>query len=115
MSANGIYVHAYAANVAPSKPSTDSTSSKTQVDNTADFEGEVSTNNNLPSQADLKRVENFSVLDQDGKPVPFKSLYSGPNVAKKVLIIFIRHFFCGVCASGLPLSSLPHNSKMNTC
>jgi hypothetical protein len=95
-SANGRYMNARATNMAAPKSSSDSTSSKTQVDNTADFEGEVSTNNNLPTQNDLKRLENFNVLDQDGKPVPFKNLYSGPNVAKRVLIIFIRHFFCGV-------------------
>jgi hypothetical protein len=114
-SANSRYVNACATNMAPSKISSDSTaSSKTHVDNTANFQGEVNTNNNLPTQADLKRIENFNILDQDGKPVPFKNLYSGPNVAKRVLIIFIRHFFCGVRIPHFPYS-LSHNSKMNLC
>jgi hypothetical protein len=110
-SANGRYVNACATNSAPPKSSSDSTSSKTQVDNTADFQGEVCTNNNLPTQADLKRIENLNVLDQDGKPVPFKNLYSGPNVAKRVLIIFIRHFFCGVRTPHFPPTHYPTVQK----
>jgi hypothetical protein len=66
------------------------------VDNTADFNGDVNTNNEIPSQEVLSRVEDMNLLDQDGKTIPFKHLYSGPNVARRVLIIFIRHFFCGV-------------------
>ncbi|KAM3074207.1 hypothetical protein ACMFMG_002972 [Clarireedia jacksonii] len=67
------------------------------VDNTVEFAGDVSTNNEIPSQEVLKKVEGMLVLDKDGKTRPFKSLYSGPNVARRVLVIFIRHFFCGNC------------------
>ncbi|EKD20245.1 fmHP [Drepanopeziza brunnea f. sp. 'multigermtubi' MB_m1] len=63
----------------------------------ADFEGEVNTNNDIPSQAVLKSVENVSILDQEGRSIPFKNLYSGPNVARRVMVIFIRHFYCGNC------------------
>jgi len=66
------------------------------VDNTAEFDGDVNTNNEIPSQEVLRRVEDMNLLDQDGKTIPFKHLYSGPNVARRVMIIFIRHFFCGV-------------------
>lgn len=61
-----------------------------------DFEGEVTTTNELPSAEAIKKVENYIVLDRDGKSRTFKSLYSGNNVARRVLVVFIRHFFCGV-------------------
>jgi hypothetical protein len=81
--------------------------SSTAVEHTADtsieFSGDLNTNNDLPTRETLKQVEDFPILDQDGKAVPFKTLYTGPNVARRVLIIFIRHFFCGVC---LPSPSL---------
>ncbi|KUJ17941.1 uncharacterized protein LY89DRAFT_583519 [Mollisia scopiformis] len=62
-----------------------------------EFVGDVKTDNKLPSLKTLKKIENLPVLDQDGKAIPFKNLYTGPNVARRVLIIFIRHFFCGNC------------------
>ncbi|TDZ25827.1 Thioredoxin-like protein AAED1 [Colletotrichum orbiculare MAFF 240422] len=70
-----------------------------KVDNTkpADFDGEVATNNDLPTPQVLKKIENYVVLDQHGKSHTFKSLYTGRNVARRVLIIFVRHFFCGNC------------------
>ncbi|KAL2071106.1 hypothetical protein VTL71DRAFT_12341 [Oculimacula yallundae] len=74
-----------------------SSSDLSSHDATADFSGEVNTNNNLPSQETLKRVENHPILDQDGRSIPFKNLYTGPNVARRVLVIFIRHFYCGNC------------------
>lgn len=61
-----------------------------------EFEGEVNTNNELPSAKTLKQIEDYIVLDSDGRSHAFKTLYSGSNVARRVLIIFIRHFFCGV-------------------
>ncbi|EXL98401.1 AhpC/TSA antioxidant enzyme-domain-containing protein [Fusarium oxysporum II5] len=62
-----------------------------------DFEGELATNNDLPSAETLKKIENYIVLDRHGKSHPFKTLYTGSNVARRVLIIFVRHFFCGNC------------------
>lgn len=62
-----------------------------------DFEGELATNNEIPSRETLRKIENYVVLDRDGKTHPFKSLYTGSNVARRVLIIFVRHFFCGNC------------------
>ncbi|KAJ4267664.1 hypothetical protein NW762_003778 [Fusarium torreyae] len=62
-----------------------------------DFEGELATNNDIPSVATLKKIEDYIVLDRHGKSHPFKSLYTGSNVARRVLIIFVRHFFCGNC------------------
>lgn len=80
--------HLTSANGIPSKDDT----------NPLDFQGDVQTNNKLPSPETLQELEKYTVLDESGKSHPFKSLYTGPNVARRVLIIFIRHFFCGVSA-----------------
>lgn len=77
-------------------PKTSIDTSLNGVDPSIEFVGDVETNNELPSQEMLRKVESMIVLDKDGKARPFKSLYSGPNVARRVLVIFIRHFFCGV-------------------
>ncbi|KAL7796023.1 AhpC/TSA antioxidant enzyme domain-containing protein [Trichoderma ceciliae] len=62
-----------------------------------DFDGELSTTNELPSAEVQKMIEEYIVLDRHGKSRTFKSLYMGGNVARRVLVIFIRHFFCGNC------------------
>jgi hypothetical protein len=80
------------------------------VDNTADFAGEVNTNNEIPGQDVLRKIQDLSVLDREGRAVPFRSLYEGPNVTRRVLVIFIRHFFCGVCFPP-PLLFLQRNSS----
>lgn len=67
------------------------------IDTAVDFAGDVNTNNEIPTQEVLRSVEDMTVLDKDGKIIPFKNLYSGPNVTRRVLVIFIRHFFCGNC------------------
>jgi hypothetical protein len=76
----------------------DTRATSVEVDQTkpADFEGEVQTNDDIPTPETLKKVEDYVVLDRHGKTHTFKSLYKGKNVARRVLIIFIRHFFCGV-------------------
>lgn len=61
-----------------------------------DFDGELATTNELPSPETLKKIEDYIVLDRDGKTHTFQSLYSGRNVARRVLVLFVRHFFCGV-------------------
>jgi len=82
----------------PPKVSLDTSSTVTNnaADPTAEFVGDIDTDNTIPSQALLRKVADVQVLDQDGKSRPFKSLYSGPMVARRVLVIFVRHFFCGV-------------------
>lgn len=64
--------------------------------NPQDFQGEVQTNNDLPTVETLRKIETYTVLDHDGKSHTFKSLYAGHNAARRVLVIFVRHFFCGV-------------------
>lgn len=75
---------------------TEAISRSCSADPIAEFVGDVDTNNLIPSLELLRKVQDFSVLDKDGKSRPFKSVYSGPNVPRRVLVIFVRHFFCGV-------------------
>lgn len=82
-------------NVASSTTSSGAAPAKDNV-NPVDFEGDVQTDNKLPSLETLRKLEDYTVLDEDGKSHTFKSLYSGHNVARRVLVVFIRHFFCGV-------------------
>lgn len=67
--------------------------SKTQPQ---DFEGEVSTNDELPSKETIAKIENYPVLDRDGHSRPFGKLYRGAGTTRRTLFIFIRHFYCGV-------------------
>lgn len=60
----------------------------------ADFEGDIKSTSKPPSQSDLQKAASLPILDASGKSHKFKSLYDGK---RKVLIVFIRHFFCGVC------------------
>ena len=73
-------------------------SSKPDIDatNPLDFHGTVNSNNELPTAETLAKIGDYMLLDRDGKSHPFRSLYSGKHVARRVLIIFVRHFFCGV-------------------
>lgn len=73
--------------------------------NPPDFQGEVLTNNELPSAETIRRIGDYIVLDRHGKTHTFKSLYTGRNVARRVLIIFVRHFFCGVGYTITPAGS----------
>ncbi|KAH7362586.1 AhpC/TSA antioxidant enzyme-domain-containing protein [Plectosphaerella cucumerina] len=62
-----------------------------------DFEGEIATSSELPPPELVKKLDNYVVLDRHGKTHTFKSLHSGRNVARRMLIIFVRHFYCGNC------------------
>jgi hypothetical protein len=66
-----------------------------------EFEGTVDVTNDIPTASDLQRVGDLLVLDAQGKSRPFKELYEAPLVAPRQLIIFIRHFFCGVSTASL--------------
>ena len=68
----------------------------------ADFEGDIKVSNKLPSQSDVQKVSALPVLDAAGESHTFKSLHDGK---RKVLIVFIRHFFCGVSAYDSETSS----------
>lgn len=64
-----------------------------------DFPKNVDVNDALPSEETLAKVARYSLLDVNDKQVLFRSLYEGTNGEKKnhkVLVIFVRHFYCGV-------------------
>ncbi|KAM0619757.1 hypothetical protein ACHAQF_006417 [Verticillium nonalfalfae] len=77
--------------------STRATSVEVDTSKPKDFEGEIETNNEIPSTELIRKVENYVLLDRHGKTHTFKSLHSGRNVARRMLFIFVRHFFCGNC------------------
>ena len=47
----------------------------------------------LPTESQLAEALKLEVIDEDGAKVSFGSLIVGPG---KVVVVFIRHFFCGV-------------------
>lgn len=54
------------------------------------------------SEETLKKAGDLEIFDENGTKLKFSSLYSD----KQVLIVFIRHFFCGNCmVNGSILSS----------
>jgi hypothetical protein len=56
----------------------------------------------LPSATLLSKIASYPVLDRDGKEYKFQDLYAGPDATERTLIVFVRHFFCGVCFPFLP-------------
>lgn len=62
--------------------------------NPTEFSGDVRANNKLPSRDAIKKTADLPVLDRRGKSHTFKSLYE--DFKGQTLIIFVRHFFCGV-------------------
>ena len=57
---------------------------------------DLKVNNKIPSKSDLEKCADLPILDVNKKSLPFKSLYSSQKGGRRVLVIFIRHFFCGV-------------------
>jgi hypothetical protein len=53
------------------------------------------TTRDIPSESTVTAIADLPVLDKDGGKVPFKSLYSPEG--HRTLLIFIRHFYCGLC------------------
>jgi hypothetical protein len=53
------------------------------------------TTNALPTASELKKIDDLPLLDAEGNEHSFRSVYASPD-ADKHLVIFVRHFFCGV-------------------
>ncbi|KAJ9414557.1 hypothetical protein FOXG_16858 [Fusarium oxysporum f. sp. lycopersici 4287] len=56
-------------------------------------------NDDLPTVEALKVADGIEVLDGKGEKHTFKSIYSGPELSRRVLVVFVRHFFCCSCVS----------------
>lgn len=48
-----------------------------------------------PDQKTLQEAGELEVFDESGKAIPFAELY---NTEGRTVVVFIRHFFCGVSA-----------------
>ena len=64
-----------------------------------DFSGDVKVDDKIPTKSELDKAGERAVYDKDGKKYTFKDLVasSAASEPRRVLVIFIRHFFCGVC------------------
>jgi hypothetical protein len=72
-------------------------STKCSVDDCSSIGFSMDSPSKLPSEATLEEAGNVPIFDADGNSRPFKSLYSGNQaIGEQQLIIFVRHFFCGV-------------------
>lgn len=60
-------------------------------------------NDNPPSASALKAADAIEVFDEEGKKHTFKSIYKRPDLPKRVLVVFVRHFYC--CVSHSPQTS----------
>ena len=74
---------------------------------TGESKSDVLIDDTPPSAKMLDRAGALMVLDADKKKYSFKSLYEGKG---RVLVVFLRHFFCGV---GLP--SLSQTTASGFC
>lgn len=97
-----------AATVDPSTPPFSPTSATPVLEKDLDdleFTGNVEVDDHVPSEKDIARVADLFVLDAQGQSRKFKEIYAGEGVAPRQLVIFIRHFFCGVSTSALLLET----------
>ncbi|KAJ5239455.1 hypothetical protein N7468_004074 [Penicillium chermesinum] len=60
-----------------------------------DKTSQTMTSAEVPSAETLHKVGEYTVLDRKGEKHTFKSILEGPAATDRVLVIFIRHFFCG--------------------
>ncbi|KAH7245212.1 AhpC/TSA antioxidant enzyme-domain-containing protein [Fusarium tricinctum] len=56
-------------------------------------------NDDLPTAEAIKIADAVEILDDKGEKHTFKSVYGGPESPHRVVVFFIRHFFCGSCTS----------------
>jgi hypothetical protein len=56
----------------------------------------------LPSAETQAKAAELTVYDKEGKTHTYSTLYTPTDSTKEVLVIFIRHFFCGNCQEYLP-------------
>jgi hypothetical protein len=63
---------------------------------------EIDISDSRPDDSILGQAGRIPIFDSDGKGRPFSSIYSGDTaIGEQQMIIFVRHFFCGVSYSVL--------------
>ena len=61
---------------------------------------EIDISDNRPDDNMLAQAGRIPIFDSDGKGRPFSSIYSGDTaIGEQQMVIFVRHFFCGVSAA----------------
>jgi hypothetical protein len=61
---------------------------------------EIEISDDLPTEEILDEAGDIPIYDSLGNVKPFKSLYSGDTaIGEQQLVIFVRHFFCGVSSA----------------
>lgn len=53
-------------------------------------------NDEPPSASALKAADAIELYDENSKKHTFKSIYNRPDLPKRVLVVFVRHFYCCV-------------------
>lgn len=66
----------------------------------------------LPDAGTLKEVGEFLIKDENGKEIQFKSLYE--DKPGRQLVVFIRHFYCGVRSRPSPIIHLLTHDVCNS-
>ncbi|UZP39191.1 hypothetical protein NXS19_007007 [Fusarium pseudograminearum] len=56
-------------------------------------------NDNPPTAEALKAADAIELYDGEGKKHTFKSIYNRPDLPRRVLVVFVRHFFCCSCVN----------------
>jgi hypothetical protein len=81
-----------------------------ELENDDEFERmrvEIDISDDLPDEETLKEAGDIPIFDSEGNARSFKSLYDGDMaLGEQQLVIFVRHFYCGVCSPTYPLSHL---------
>lgn len=68
----------------------------------AQFNGQLDISDDAPSRENLETAGELPIFDAAGNARPFKSLYSrGSVVGDRQLLVFIRHFYCGVSLASI--------------
>ncbi|KAL5596673.1 hypothetical protein BROUX41_006634 [Berkeleyomyces rouxiae] len=92
------------------------TVAKVDTSRPEDFDGHVSTNDNLPPKDVMKKIGSLPLLDRAGTAHSFEEVIA---TAERTLAIFVRHFFCGNCQEYIRVlgtiispDSLPSNTAI---
>lgn len=81
-------------------------------------EPDADVSNALPTAEALKQCAELPVYDAEGKVQTFKSLVDGDGSGNKHMVVFIRHFFCGVSTYillGISHACVSHSKSRTSC